>query len=306
MDMVKSLYPMMPIIAIAFVIITLHIAIMSGQPIRNIEIRAFESFMALIKWLFGEEDPRNKTKFSDKMIEWYRESGSPDWLEFYNIDIETAANGFQETLGSPFGISEINDESDIEAIAEFLEGLLHIIETEFEPSGELLDLNSLTTDPKFLLSVRAIRISLWCILQYKCSIGDLLEKCKEMDTNAMLKMIKLDSTFLSTELGRRFLSEMELQNNLKLRKKVAQSINSREGFWKLKGGKVHVNDFFALSFMSQIGFQDRQNPVWAEFLSEHGFDNLADAGAVKEARKRCNLKNSDAKGRQKNDDQISS
>lgn len=273
---------------------------MCGQSRENSESRAFDAIMNLMSWLL-DNDLRNNPSFDDSLLGWYRKSGHPDWLELYGPEHEEIGHEMMSSVGYDLGIPKVSDEMDLDEIADQFESLLELTQAGIESDDPELERKALINGMRWMLFSRSWKISIWCQLQFACPIGSLIQKCDQGDIDSFLNLVKLDSTFLSTRAARKILAEMELRNDLNLRSRLALSLDSSEGFWKLEGGRRNIRNYLAIVVLDQIGFQAKPYSAWSTFLVEKDFDNFADTKAIAQACNRLGIEKQ-YPGRKKNID----
>jgi len=261
---------------------------MSGQPVTDPEVRAFNAFMELIDWLFGEDAP-TKFEFDDKLIDVCEKAGALNWHRFYANDQQDITEEFQADVEARIGFPGIGDNMTIKQLASTLEELVELIRSELTVDDPEIEASLLVQGVSLLIISRALKVSFWCQIKFGCAISELIELSRQGDHEAFFKLVQLDSTFLCSDFAKMILGRAELRNDTEFRSRLARSISPKKGFWSIEGGRKNLRDAFALWFLSQIGYATRPYTDWADFLAERGFDNLASDQYVAKACTRYNI-----------------
>jgi len=176
---------------------------MSSHSSSELESRAFDSIMNLLTFLL-DRDLRNTPKFNNALIQWYRNSGYPDWHELYSPDEARVGREMLDSVGAKLGIPQLVDTTDLENLAAMIERLLDLLRTGLDTDDPDLERIALMNGMQWLFYSKVSRVGLWCELQYDMTVAELLEESKKGDAEIFLKLVKLDSTFLATKQGKRF------------------------------------------------------------------------------------------------------
>ena len=270
---------------------------MSGQPDKEIIKSAFEITMRLIDQMFAYDAPL-PNGLSSEFIDKYERSGGLDWHTLYE-DEETLGLLFLNELGPDIGIPKAQREltpQDLVTIGKCVEEL----DESFNPAHpRKLKEHALTNGVRWMITTRALKTILTCRLRFGTTITELVRLAKEGDEVALLKLAKLDTTFLTTEFARKILREVELKQDIEFKKKLSNAIKPMKNFWTLKHPKKNLRDALALWVLSQLGYEDRPYTEWANFFGEQDYDNLASDQYVAKACKRYDIPKKNPKKKQK-------
>ncbi len=219
----------------------------------------------------------------------YHDQGSMDWRDLYQIDEVTAANQLAIEQGVWFGIKRLKKENDLKFVIRAKDKIQKFNETQKVPNIKKFQMFLLRNGVRHLLLTRTLKIKLCCRIQYDLSLEELVEKVEQGDRKALLKLIRLDSTFLNRHFAMRILKNVELSNDLKLKSDLATALKTPKNFWTLEGGRRNKQDYLALWLLHLLGFDSRPNSVWADFLCSKGFTNFVSETYVAKAKIRYKI-----------------
>lgn len=233
---------------------------------------AFGAALNIFDEIFKYDGPFPEGK-SESFIEQYERLGALDWHQFYGKESE-AVNLLFDEFAPEIVLTKIQDNSIIKDIAH-IEKQLNSLNENLSPK-QLRDLKdkALTSGIRWMIISRVLKVSLISCFRYQIPISELINLSKEGDINAFLKLVKLDSTFLATGFGGKFLRKIELKQDPKLKEKLAKSLKPEENFWTLKHPRKNLRDALALWILSNLGYVDKSYSLWADFMDDQGFENL--------------------------------
>jgi len=245
---------------------------MGGQPDDKTTKAAFEALMSVFDRVFEYDAPFPES-FPDGAIDQYEKLGALDWLSFYE-DEDNLAVQFMSEFGPALGVVAIKgDPSPEEAI--LLKQQMDSIELSGRPAHprKLKELG-LSHGVRWLITTRVLKTIVTCRIRFEISVSELIQQAKGGDEKALLKLAKLDSTFLTTDYAKRILRAIELKQDTEFKKKLSKSLIPEKDFWTMKHPRKNLRDAIALSVLSMLGYEDRPYPDWADFMEKQGFENL--------------------------------
>ncbi len=154
----------------------------------------------------------------DELIDQYKEMGYLDLLEYYKKDDSELTQIIFSSLGDFPNLFPMDEKSNIQEQLANIERLKSIHEDHIPADSPIS--TDLIRERMVLwtLATRILRIKWTCDCRHKLDIDELIILSEKGDHKAFLKLVKLDSIFLTSEFGRKILSECELREDLILRK----------------------------------------------------------------------------------------
>ena len=128
-------------------------------------------------------------------------------------------------------------------------------------------------------------VMIQCLLEYGCEVYELINLARDGDEVAFVELVRLDSIFLTADFATKFFGIIELSKNDKCRQDVAKAIKS-------KRKSIHAEDkkrAWAFRLLARLGYLEKTDSDWAEFLYGHGFPECIDPGLVKTLRYRYGI-----------------
>ncbi len=249
---------------------------------------AFTAILSLYEGFFEHDSPLNISPTS-KFFEYYNSQGSMDWHPLYEIDELEITKELMEEFGSEIGLKMPKDETDFDSMLQNKERVEDIMKSGIIPNEEKLEKKFHQKGIRYLLLTRALKVMLCCRIQYEVPIGELINQAKKGNRKAFLKLVRLDSTFLSRSFAKRILKEVELANDRNFKIDLTTMLIAPRKFWTLKGGKKNKRDYLALWLLYYIGYADRTDSEWADFLYSQGFTNFKTYVNVNQAKTRYKI-----------------
>ena len=208
------------------------------------------------------------------------------WLHFYEVEPWSLIRFVFAGSEAAFGMETLSEKASPEAITQLVDKLSAAVAGSNVVNEEAIsDSMKLVAVPLTLIN-RCFRVFLVCQLQYKVPIQQIISEARAGSREAFLDLVKLDSTFLLSDFGSKFLVEAELRQDHQFRLDLADVLNPDPVFWSLKG-KRKPYALLTLWMLDDLAY--RTDREWAEFLVQHGFHDWADPGNVRRARERYNL-----------------
>jgi len=241
----------------------------------------FDKFLQILEQLFDSKLLKWTPK-DEKFIKIYEQSGSLNWHEFYEKSFLEIAPQLNSHLNDLNVMDQIKENATHEEINKLFEDVKNLKDDKKTANqAKFKKMAPYKNIPVRILSL-ANRINLICVLKFGCETRDLIEKARNLDEDAFLKLVKLDSTFLTTDYARKILNRVELRNDTEFKKRLSNALKPNPNFWKIDDRR----NIIALWLLSQLGYENRPYSEWSDFLVEHGFENYIDPQTVAKAVKR--------------------
>jgi len=266
---------------LAYSAIRYQIAVMSGQYDNDQVSRAFDLIMKVLDKYF-EMTAEVELNASQAFVSYYEEMGSLDWHKYYDMDLSELSTMWFKDQGRTAGCPITDIPSDLDDLIRVMEFLLDLINEIIPADFRKLRKEAQRKIIPWFMYPRIMHTALVAIVRYEAEIFEIINRAKEGDENALLDLVKLDITFLTTDYARSILRRVWLTSNKSFRAELASRLRWDAKFWKIDDRR----NFFALHALSWLGFEWRPYTEWCDFLEHHGFMNYTDERTVAKAAER--------------------
>ena len=222
----------------------------------------------------------------ESFLALYDLQGKPGWMHFYESkpwDLIRFILGGSEAA---FGLDTLPEEMPAGYLTQLLEKLDLADRDPKSVKPDLIDNSIKLKAIQLILANRCYRINYVCMLQYKIPISFLIPEAMAGNVNSFLALVKLDSTFLYSEFGIKYVSEAELRNDYKFKMALADALEPDPVFWSLKGKRNH---YMLLTLSMLDDYLNRSDKDWADFFAAHDIAKYSDVTNVRMQRKRYNI-----------------
>lgn len=243
---------------------------MSGQSGDKQIKSAFELMMRLIDRMFEYDAPLPEGLPGD-FIEKYEKLGALDWHELYE---EGVGLNFINELGPNLGLAKLSNDPSAEEVAK-IGDQIESLDKNFKPARPRKIKDSALSDGvRWMITIRVLKSNLTSCVRFGLPVSELIVRAKHGEKAALLKLAKLDSTFLTTDYARKILRAVELSQDSEFKRKLSKAVLPEKDFWTLRHPKKKLRDALALFVLSSLGYESRPYPDWVDFMEEQPFKNL--------------------------------
>ncbi len=236
--------------------------------------KVFSSFLSIFDSFASNENLINISN-KEELVDRYNEMVNFDLLKYYEKDDTELTQMIFSSIGDFSDLFPMDKKSNIQEQLANIERLKSVNKDHI--SSDIVRERM----PLWTLATRVLRIKWTCDCRHKLDIEELIIRSEKGDHEAFLKLVKLDSIFLTSEYGRKILSECELREDQDFKKKLSKALKPDLKFWNISS----YRNYFALHILSKLGYEDKPYPEWSDFLEQNGFKNYEDERTVAKA---CN------------------
>jgi hypothetical protein len=221
----------------------------------------------------------------DHFIQLFRLQGKL-WLSLYEADSWELIRFVYGGIEGALGMSKLATKFSQDSFNLFID---QVSAAATNPASvkqdQIPDSLGLKLVPVMLVN-RCFRIAFVCMMHYKVTIEGLIKAARKGHCEAFHALVSLDSAFLLSDFGQRFLVEAELRNDIDFKDALADALAYNPRIWSLKGRR---NQYAFLMLWLLGDFKYRTDRQWADFFADHGFDSWADPANVRRNRERYKL-----------------
>lgn len=191
---------------------------MTFKEIKATDQKFLRVFGKLLNYSFGRIFSKG---FLNELTEFVGVGDHVPWHSYYT-DPFSAQVGILSIFSESW-----KDRTNLESMKSALVDLYESLEKGATSEKKEVLVNSLKTKDgsRFLFSIYAGAINTLCFLEYRTDINTLIAKAKKGRTGALLKLIKLDKTFVTMIWVRKIIIKNQLKNNKRFFKGLAKAIN---------------------------------------------------------------------------------
>ncbi|HWR84175.1 MAG TPA: hypothetical protein VN285_12815 [Candidatus Deferrimicrobium sp.] len=175
----------------------------------------------------------------DEFLILHRLQGSSLWLQYYELEPRELMRFVLADSEKASGLDPLKTDPTPEEVTSTFERMLLALKDKSNVKEDLISDNIKLRAVQLLLANRCLAVSYVCLLQYKEPIASIIVQAMNGDEDAFLDLVKLDSAFLYSPYGTKFVLEAELRNDFKFKYDLANELDPDPKFWSLEGKRNH-------------------------------------------------------------------
>lgn len=248
---------------------------MSGQSDDKVLHRVFEKLLAFFS---GPDQQATllKRQLDPSFLKLLEDSGVESWLHLYELAPAVLFSRMMGELQDILNLKLPSNLTDAKELEKFLKAGEREFDKMFEYDRKEAEQVAKQRRLPYLLSLRCLQIQMVCIIRYFTHIQDLIEDAKQGNSEALIKLVKLDLTFLVAPYSRKTLVEMELWDQESLRIDLSKAVEPDPAFWDLSKARCDI----AVILATCLGLHEWSYSEMAEFFLHHDLGPLTRKDAL--------------------------
>jgi hypothetical protein len=257
---------------------------MSGQLNDDKVRREFKSALQVLDWIYKKKIQLPFPLTAD-LLDAYTRLGHPTWFELYEFDAESLFTRITTDLGELIGVTEeslskTGFQIDTRAIDELKDQL------KTGSTGKILGSLFVEKMVRPFIDLRCALIMMVGYIHFREPVRAIVKKARVGDTEAVLRLVKLDHGLLFADYVEKVVLKAELSNDKRFARLLATALRPDPEFWSLKGQRK----FCAMWILYHLdNYSRRSDSDWALILGENDFLSYTDPENVRRARARYGL-----------------
>ncbi len=212
-----------------------------------------------------------------KWQQWYKDSDFSSWLSWYEQPLSVLNTLTEKVIGMPIPSPPFKPKEARDIFIEFLKRLKELVEKEFE-INEVREIAQYVVPAlmQFRLQLFVGLNQICSVVQFHETVTELMDKSKRGDSETILKLIKLDKTFIEFEPIKKRIRLATLFHQTWFLDDLSSAIKS--DFFKY-GLDKRIDDL-AIYIFWEIGFSNAPLKIFNEFLWEVGITKYVTENAL--------------------------
>lgn len=149
----------------------------------------------------------------ERFLELYRANNSPDWHDFYELSMSDLIERMMGELSEVLHLMIPKSPLQLDQIYEILDRVQEIETNSVDIDLDQVKKIAIQRIVPFRISLHCLKAHFVAVVRFQRSIPELILSAKEYDKDSLIKLIKLDLTFLQARFAHRIISEAELMND---------------------------------------------------------------------------------------------
>ena len=207
------------------------------------------------------------------------------WQKYYELKYEDFSQVFIGGMSKALNFVPLAKDSSAEECLKSMKEVQEIISQEL--SEEEIRAMGIDESMTFFWLILAYvnDVMMTCVLKYDKQIHELIRDARNGSREEFMNLIELDPTIITTDYGREYLCIASFTQDEEFIKDISRLITKK----KKPVYRKEKKRFWAFHLLAKLGYIDRPDSEWADFLYNHGFSECADVGLVKTNRNRYKI-----------------